>query len=262
VSRKATLLSDIRGPVWKVGNQIVVGLPSNYYVFSALPPNLYSKPTMVCLLNNRDAGEQKLEADYMTNAVNWNADYVITLPSDAMVADLSSWITVQNSSGASFRDAQLQLVAGQVHQARQPVGYGGGVMALQAKAMAPEMQEEGLSEYHLYTIKRPVTLPNKSRKQIAFVRASGIKVQKTYEIRGQQFYFYTPWPTGQPGKEPVQAHLKFKNSEANSLGVPLPAGTVRVYQADSKGRMQFVGEDHISHTPKRRRSESLHRERL
>jgi hypothetical protein len=82
------------------------------------------------------------------------------------------------------------------------------------------------------------------------VRASGIKVQKTYEINGQQSYFYSPYQGGQPTKEPVQAHLKFKNSEANSLGVPLPEGVVRVYQADSQGRMQFVGEDRIAHTPK------------
>jgi hypothetical protein len=251
VSREATLLSDNRGPVWKVGNEIVVGMPSNYYVFSALPPNLYSKPTLVWLLDNRDAGEQKLEADYMTNNVNWSADYVLTLPSEGMTADLNSWVTLINSSGASFRNAQLQLVAGQLHQASQqgprPMAR---MMAMEAKAGAPGISEEGLSEYHLYTIERPVTLPDQSSKQIAFLRASGIKVQKTYEINGQQYYFYSPIPGGQPAKEPVQAHLKFKNSEDNSLGVPLPAGTVRVYQADSRGQLQFVGEDNITHTAK------------
>ena len=252
VSREATLLSDNRGPVWKVNNEIVVGMPSNYYVFSALPPGLYSKPTLVWLLDNKSAGEQKLEADYMTQGVNWNADYVLTLPAEDAAADLSSWVTVSNNSGVNFRNARLQLVAGQVHQAMQgprPMGLGGGV-ALEAKVAAPGVSEEGLSEYHLYTIERPVTLPNKSSKQIAFVRASGIKVQKTYEITGQQFYFYSPYQGGQPAKQPVEAHLKFKNSERNSLGVPLPAGTVRVYQADSNGRLQFVGEDRIAHTPK------------
>jgi len=123
-------------------------------------------------------------------------------------------------------------------------------MAMEAKAAAPGFSEEGLSEYHLYGIERPVTLPDNSSKQIAFVRASGIKVQKTYEITGQQFYFYSPYQGGEPAKQPVEAHLKFKNSESNSLGVPLPAGTVRVYQADSSGRVQFVGEDNIPHTPK------------
>jgi hypothetical protein len=248
---KATLLSDNNGPIWKVGNEIVTGMPADHYIFPSLPSNLYSKPTLVWLLDNRSGGEKKLEADYITKAVNWNADYVLTLPSEAMTADLTSWITVKNSSGIGFRNTQLQLVAGQVHQAAQNImPMAGRVMMMEAKAAAPGISQEGLSEYHLYTIQRPMTLPNDSSKQIAFVRASGIKVQKTYEIAGQQSYFYSPYQGGQSAKQPVQAHLKFKNSEANSLGVPLPEGVVRVYQADSSGQMQFVGEDRISHTPK------------
>jgi hypothetical protein len=251
VSTKATLLADNNGPVWQVGNEIVTGMSADRFVFPALPPGLYSKPTLVWLLENKSAGEQKLEADYMTKAVNWNADYVLTLPGEDAAADLSSWVTVSNSSGVNFRNTRLQLVAGQVHQAVQNImPMAGRMVAMEAKAAAPGVSEEGLSEYHLYTIERPVTLPDNSSKQIAFVRASGIKVQKTYEITGQQFYFYSPYQGGESAKQPVEAHLKFKNSESNSLGVPLPAGTVRVYQADSNGRMQFVGEDSISHTPK------------
>lgn len=256
VTIKATLLSDNGGQVWQVGNEIITGMfPGMFpyqYIFPALPPGLYSKPTLVWLLENKNAGEQKLEADYMTGSVNWNADYVLTLPAEDAVAGLNSWVTVSNSSGVDFRNIRLQLVAGQVHQAVQaprPVGFG-GAMAMEAKTAAPGISEEGLSEYHLYTIERPVTLPNNSSKQIAFVRAGGIKVQKTYEITGQQYYFYSLYMGGEPAKQPVEAHLKFRNSENNSLGVPLPAGTVRVYQADSNGRMQFVGEDRIPHTPK------------
>lgn len=247
---KATLLSDNNGPIWQVGNEIVTGMPADRYVFPALPPGLYSKPTLVWLLENRNAGEQKLEVDYITGSINWNADYVLTLPGEEAVADMSSWVTVSNSSGANFRNTRLQLVAGQVHQAVQAPRPMGRMMAMEAKAAAPGISEEGLSEYHLYTIQRPVTLPNNSSKQIAFVRAGGIKVQKTYEITGQTYYFYSPYMGGEPSKELVEAHLKFKNSENNSLSVPLPAGVVRVYQADSNGRLQFAGEDRISHTPK------------
>lgn len=250
VSMKATLLSDNNGLIWQVGDQIITGMSADHYVFPALPTDLYRKPTLVWLLDNRSAGEQRLETDYMTKSVNWTADYVLTLPAEATVADLNSWITITNNCGIGFDNAQLQLVAGQVHRAIQEVRPMGRMMAMEAKAAAPGMVEEGLSEYHLYTIERPVTLPNKDSKQIAFLHASGIKVQKTYEITGQTSYYYSPFRGGQPGKQPVQAHLKFKNSEANSLGAPLPAGVVRVYQADSKGQLQFVGEDRISHTPK------------
>lgn len=251
VSMKATLLSDNNGPIWQVGDQIMTGIPADHYVFPALPAGLYSKPTLVWLLDNRQAGEQRLEADYMTKSVNWTADYVLTLPAEDAAAELSSWMTITNNSGIGFENAQVQLVAGQLHQAAQaprPM-FRAQAMAVGGVA-APEVEQESLSEYHLYTIGRRVTLPNNDSKQIAFLRAGGIRTEKTYEINGQQFYYYSPYQGGQPGKEPVQAHLKFKNSDANSLGVPLPAGVVRVYQADSKGRLQFAGEDRIAHTPK------------
>lgn len=250
VSMKATLLADNNGPVWQVGNQIITGLSADHYVFPALPANLYSKPTLVWLLDNRYTSEQNLETDYMTKSVNWTADYVLTMPAKAKVADLTSWVTITNNSGASFHNAHLQLVAGQLHRAMQARPSFGAKAMLQADVVAPGIEEEGLSEYHLYTIQRRVTLLNNDSKQLAFMSANDIKTEKTYEITGQPSYYYSPFQGGEPGKEPVQAHLKFKNSEANSLGVPLPAGVVRVYQADSKGQLQFVGEDRIRHTPK------------
>ncbi len=253
VSTKATLLADSGGPVWQIGDQIVTGIPNyaDHYVFPSLPPGLYTKPTLVWLLDNRYAGEQRIEADYITKSVSWTADYVLTLPAEAAVADLNSWVTLTNSSGIGFDNAHLQLVAGQVHQAKQAPRP---MFRMQAMAVggvvAPGISQEPLSEYHLYTIERRVTLPNNRSKQIVFLRAAGIKVEKTYVINGQQNYYYSPFRGGEPAKEPVQAHLKFRNSKANSLGVPLPAGTVRVYQADSQGQLQFVGEDQLAHTPK------------
>lgn len=250
VSMKATLLSDNNGPIWQVGNQIVTGIPTDHYVFPALPPNLYSKPTLVWLLDNHYTGQQELEADYMTKAVRWTTDYVLALPAEANTADVSSWVTITNNSGISFHNAHLQLVAGQIHRATEGRGTIGRMVAMKAAAMAPGVEQEGLSEYHLYTIQRRVTLPNNDSKQLAFMSAKGIKIQKTFEINGQPSFYYSPYRGGQPANEPVQAHIKFKNSTANSLGIPLPAGVVRVYQTDSAGQLQFVGEDHISHTPK------------
>lgn len=250
VTMKATLLSDNNGPIWQVGNQIITGIPTNHYVFPALPHNLYSKPTLVWLLDNHYTGEQKLETDYMTKSVNWTADYVLTLPPEPSAARLTSWVTVTNNSGISFHNAQLQLVAGQVHRAPQTQGMGGSVVSMKAAAMAPGIEQQGLAEFHLYTIQRRITLPNNDSKQLAFISAKNIKVQKTYEINGQPAFYYGPYQNGHPGNEPVQVHIKFKNSAANSLGVPLPAGIVRVYKANSAGQLEFVGEDQISHTPK------------
>ena len=251
VPMKAELLADNDGPVWKVGNEIITGMGADRYVFPDLPENLYSKPTLVWLLDNRREGEQTVEASYLTNQVNWNADYVLTVHSDQKSADLNGWVTVVNQSGASFRNAQLQLVAGELN--RVTPNRGRMEYAMAAKAMPappPQFEQEAISEYHLYTLQRPTTIRENETKQISLLAAPGAAIDKVFEVDGQSYYYQNAQTPGQPIKEPVKVYIKFKNSQENSLGVPLPAGTVRVYQGDSKGRVQFIGEDRIDHTPK------------
>jgi hypothetical protein len=248
---QAVLLADNEGPVWKVGNQIITGMGADRYVFPDLPENLYSKPTLVWLLDNRKAGEQTVEASYLTNQVNWNADYVLTVHSDQKAADLNGWVTVVNQSGTSFRNAQLQLVAGELNRVMPSAMPMARMMEMKAAPAAPPpFQQEALSEYHLYTLQRPTNIQNNETKQISLLAAAGAAIEKVFEVDGQAYYYQNPQSPGQPTKEPVKVLIKFKNAEANSLGVPLPAGTVRVYQGDSKGRVQFIGEDRIDHTPK------------
>ncbi len=250
-SVKATLLADNQGPVWKVGNEIITGMGADRLVFPDLPQNLYSKPTLIWLLDNRQAGEQSLEASYLTGEMNWNADYVLTVGQDQKAADLNGWVTVNNHSGTAFKNAQLQLVAGAVHRAQPPApaALEGGMRA--AKAVnAAQFAQEAISEYHLYTLERRTTLQDNETKQISLLSSTGVHIEKHFEVNGQYYYYRSAQNPGAPFKDPVQVHLKFKNSEANSLGQPLPAGTVRVYQGDSKGRVQFIGEDTIDHTPK------------
>ncbi len=248
---KATLLAYNEGPVWKVGNEIITGMGADRYVFPDLPENLYSKPTLVWLLDNRKAGEQTVEASYLTNSVNWNADYVLTIGADQKAADLNGWVTIVNGSGTAFHNAQLQLVAGELNRVRPAVSGMVRMEALKAAAPPPpQFAEEALSEYHLYTLERRTTLQQNETKQISLLASAGVRVEKDFVVDGQEYYYHNAQRPGQPIKEPVKVFIKFKNDEANSLGVPLPAGTVRVYQGDSKGRVQFIGEDRINHTPK------------
>jgi len=251
VPMKAVLLADNEGPVWKVGNEIITGMGADRYVFPDLPENLYSKPTLVWLLDNRQAGEQTVEASYLTNQVNWNADYVLTVHSDQKVADLNGWVTVVNQSGTSFRNAQLQLVAGELNRVARPEATVMREMVMKAgNVPAPQFAQEAISEYHLYTLERRTNIQDNETKQISLLAAAGAKIEKVFEVDGQSYYYMNAQSPGQPTKEPVKVFIKFKNAEENSLGVPLPAGTVRVYQGDSKGRVQFIGEDRIDHTPK------------
>ncbi len=248
---KATLLAYNEGPVWKVGNEIITGMGADRYVFPDLPENLYSKPTLVWLLENRRAGEQTVEASYLTNEMNWNADYVLTVGTEQKAADLNGWVTITNHSGAAYKNAQLQLVAGELHRVYEAGGTLGGLREMKAADQAaPQFAQEALAEYHLYTLERRTILNNNETKQISLLSSSGIRIEKVFEVDGQQFYYHNAQRPGQPFKDPVQVRIKFKNAEANALGMPLPAGTVRVYQGDSKGRVQFIGEDHIDHTPK------------
>jgi len=117
-------------------------------------------------------------------------------------------------------------------------------------APAPQFVQEPISEYHLYTLERRTNIQDNETKQISLLDATGLSFDKIFEVDGQQYYYHNAQRPGEPIKEPVQVHIKFKNSQENSLGIPLPAGTVRVYQGDSKGRVQFIGEDRIGHTPK------------
>jgi len=249
---KATLLALNEAPVWKVGNEIITGMGADRYVFPDLPENLYSKPTLVWLLDNSRAGEQTVEASYLTNQVNWNADYVLTIRSDEKAADLNGWVTVINNSGTAFRNAQLQLVAGEVHRVSEAKAAAPRPMAMRAAAqgVAGGFVQEPISEYHLYTLERRTNIQDNETKQISLLDAPGLSFDKIFEVDGQQYYYHAAQRPGEPIKEPVQVHIKFKNSQENSLGIPLPAGTVRVYQGDSKGRLQFIGEDRIGHTPK------------
>jgi hypothetical protein len=244
------LLADNEGPVWKVGNQIITGMGADRYVFPDLPENLYSKPTLVWLLDNQHAGEQTVEASYLAGEINWSADYVLTIGPEQKAADLNGWVTLVNNSGTAYHNALLQLVAGELHRVYNAPSAPQPMMALKAREAPAPFAQEALSEYHLYTLSRRTTIQNNESKQISLLSATGVPFKKIFEVDGQEFYYHNYQRPGYPLKDPVQVRIQFKNSEAGSLGMPLPAGTVRVYQGDSKGRVQFIGEDHIDHTPK------------
>jgi hypothetical protein len=251
VETKAVLLANNNGPVWKIGNEIVTGMAVDSYRFPDLPENLYSRPTLVWMLENRGGESQRVEASYLTSNMNWNADYVLTVGRDEKTADLDGWVTLVNNSGVAYSNAKLQLVAGQLNRVEPPMATRAmNGIAMEAKAAPPQFGQEAFSEYHLYTLGRRTSIQNNESKQISLLSGSGVPVEKYLLVQGQQYWFRNPQGIGNPISQPVKVLYRFKNDEKSSLGMPLPAGTVRVYQADSKGGIQFVGEDRIDHTPK------------
>ena len=249
---KATLLSLNGAPVWRIGNEIVTGLSYESIRFPELPENLYERPTLLWTVQNSGARRHTVEASYLTSNLSWSADYVLNVGEDETSGDLDGWVTLVNRSGTAFKNAQLQLVAGDLNRVMaQARGVFGGVTENMAKsAAAPAFQQEAFSEYHLYTLGRRTSVLDQESKQISLLNASRFPLQKVYVVNGQSYYYRTAAQPGAPVKDPVQVFYKFKNEDKAGLGMPLPAGTIRVYQADSRGSSLFVGEDHIDHTPK------------
>jgi hypothetical protein len=248
---KALLLSYNTGPVWKIGNEIVTGLNADHIRFPQLPETLYSRPTLIWTVQNDGAARHRVEASYLARSLAWSSDYVMTVGRDDKAADLNGWVTLTNNSGTAFKNAKLQLVAGDLNRVRQQLGRLADMAAPAAVARAEErMAQESFSDYHLYSVGRKTSINNSQTKQVSMFEGTGVPVTKRYVVEGQNHYYHNQLHPGSPIKDSVQVFYQFKNEQQAGLGIPMPAGVLRVYQQDSKGGTHFVGEDRIMHTPK------------
>jgi hypothetical protein len=243
------------------GEVLTIGSWSNVE-FPSLPGGLITQPTLVWLIDAKQGGVHQTEVAYQTRGMTWWADYNVTLRGDhdACTMDLAAWVTVVNQSGGSFPGAQLKLVAGEVNrapEAPQPAMMMAKAMRAPAEADASGFQESALFEYHLYTLGRRTDLPDQSTKQLElFPAAVGVGCKRHLVFTGSPL----PWRQwsspisdqgyGATSEGTVGAFLEFDNKPANRLGMPLPAGRVRVNQASINGALEFIGEDLIEHTPR------------
>lgn len=248
---KARLLSYNSAPVWQIGDEIVTGMHADHIRFPELPESLFSRPTLIWTVQNDGAEKHQVEASYLAGKLAWSADYVLTVARDDKSAGVDGWVTLTNNSGTAFRNAKLQLVAGDLNRVRQELKRAIAERADSANftAAAP-MAQEAFSEYHLYTLDRKTTINNSQTKQVSMLAGTGVPVQKRYVVEGNHYYYRNRQHPGSPIKDQVEVYYQFKNAEKGGLGIPMPAGVVRVYQEDSKGGVHFVGEDRINHTPK------------
>lgn len=246
----AQVLAANEGVVLKVGKHIETGLPGRI-VYPDVPDNLRDRPTLVMSLNNAGVPQQEVELSYLTGGLAWRADYAAELNAADDSLDLSGWVTLTNTSGASYTHAKLQLVAGDVNQVQNQMQYAsrGHVVTAMAAQADVRMAEESLMEYHLYTLDHLTSIAENQTKQVALLSASGVPVKKELVLHGADYYYQSSYgDLGQKMK--VSAFVEFDNKESARLGLPLPKGVIRVYKKDSAGNAQFVGEDNIDHTPK------------
>ncbi len=245
--------------------KIVLNPPGTIEVLE-MPEGLISKPTLMWELETQNEGACDLELAYLTNAITWSADYVLTLNADDTKADLNGWVTINNRCGAAFNDAVLKLVAGDVHRVERPGGPPMESGALKDKMDEKKLgfAEQQLFEYHLYTLQRPATIRNNEIKQIALLSASGVSVKKQLIFEGQGGLWRSYGAGFRPGEgyatdpnSKVNVVVELQNSEKNKLGMPLPKGRIRVYKRDGSGQVQMIGEDEIDHTRAKKKSDFM-----
>jgi hypothetical protein len=247
---EATLLST-NGPVFDINGQIHMG-HHGQVVLPSLPENLVSKPTLMWFLRNAATAPQRVEASYLTGGITWKADYVVVLNAADDRADLTGWVTIDNKSGATYREAALKLVAGDVNRARDDRTRQAMEMAAKAAVAPPgsrDFASESFFEYHLYTLDGRTTIKDNQTKQLTLMAAAGVPVRKELAFFGTRDYYRTQYGTPMSNQK-VSVFVELANTKANSLGIPLPKGRMRVYKADQAGSQQLVGEDWIDHTPK------------
>jgi hypothetical protein len=206
----------------------------------SLPGGLVVRPTLVWNVLSDREGEERAEISYLTNQINWHAEYVAVVNASDTRLEMDGWVSLDNRSGASYENAKLKLVAGDVRRVQPPpVAYrlAEDQMA-RAGAPAPEFEERGFFEYHIYVLDTPATVADRETKQLALFPSAEAGVKKILTYDGRR----------DPTKVAVQ--LEFENSRDNGLGMALPAGTVRVFKEDDDGALEFAGEDRIDHTPR------------
>lgn len=260
-----TLLSTSGGLVLKRDDGSIQTLPHNAGVrLPELPGGLITRPTLVWDIHSNRAGNHATRVSYQTTGITWWADYNLTYQeganANACKLDVGAWVSIINKSGAGYSDAKLKLVAGDVHRA-QPAGRaypaGRAQRALAMEDRAKGFEEKEFFEYHLYTLGRPATIPNNSTKQIElFESASRVPAKKRLVYYGADLQGYYGAPMmdrefGPASNTKVDVWLTLRNDKTSGMGMPLPAGRIRVSQQDkADGSLEFVGEDKIDHTPK------------
>lgn len=254
-----TLLSVSDGITLLSNGRILIN-PAGELSLQKLPEGLILKPTLSWLMDSSVAGSQSAEIDYLTAGIGWSADYVLVLAKDGASLGLTGWVTINNRSGATYRDAALKLVAGTVHRAEPDRAQEDRMMRknVMYAAAAPQFEEKAFFEYHLYTLARPATIRDNETKQIEFIRAARVAARTVYlfdPLAQFRVSSYQPWMRtdrsfGSQSSKKVLVALEFKNAASAGLGMPLPKGRMRAYREDNDGALQFVGEDRIDHTPK------------
>jgi len=227
------LLSAFSGQIVlekKEGGLVMLPNLSRYRLsVGELPEGLITKPTLLWIVNSNSSGKQDVEISYQTGGMNWHAEYVAVLNENDTELDLNSWVSVENTSGTTYKNAKLKLVAGDVNLVKDMfIQKGRQEMydMVNKSVSEPQFQEKEFFEYHIYDLQRPTTISNNETKQISLFEAADVKAVKKYFYRSSSSYGYNnPTTTGK-----VSVVVEFENKESNNMGMQIKKGKVRMYK--------------------------------
>jgi hypothetical protein len=248
-------------PIIEVDGKLRFSLPGQP-LFPALGDDSILQPTLNWIIGSDRDAHVDAELAYVSEGMTWSADYNMISSAGRGDVDLIGWASMRNNSGRTFENARIKLMAGDVNKVkpqdtarfRMGGGLGGGFISNDRP-----VTEKTFDEYHLYTLERPATLHDKETKQVEMIRATGVMSQQIYVYDGfkPDPNQYRGWNAemirenaayGALSNDKVWVMRECTNSEANRLGMPLPAGRVRFYRRDEDGQLEFTGEDNIPHT--------------
>jgi hypothetical protein len=247
---QAQVLATNGGVVLKIGDHIEVlrddGLPARV-IFGKVPENLRAQPTLSITITSRQAGTRQATLSYLTPGLGWRADYVALYDERDSKIDVQGWVTLTNSSGATYADAQTLLVAG------APTvldGNGNPIVNYRQRPQRASLAQPGtesgtrerLGDYYLYPLAERTTIANMQTKQVSFLDVHGVPAVHGYEYRNG-------WLGTVDRAQSAQTVYSFSTSAHAGLGDQLPAGVLRFYMKDQHGDPQFIGESKIDHTP-------------
>lgn len=248
---EATLLSNAGEPIYEVNGEVRIGL-SGVRILPEIPAGMALKPSLNIAVQNQAAEAHDLELTYISYGLSWSAHYVLSLEGDTENASLSCWVSLVNQLQTSFDKAKLRLVAGSVNQTPPQAPSPRFMMKAVAYETAADsgagFSESNAFEYHVYDYAKPVSLEKLEKKQVEFIPSRAVKIKKEYEFSSQDNNYYYQRYSGPEDEKSVDVYITLKNDNASGLGLPLPAGTVRLYQSSADSNTLFLGEDRMAHT--------------
>ena len=254
---RAKIISISGGLIFEIDGHFETDLAGRRIIYDQLPEGVYS-PTLRFDIDSTQAFQTPLSLSYLSSGLSWTADYIARLNPTLDSMQLRGLASLQNDSGIDFPDAKISLIAGSVNQVYAPVLNRREMAMMAADTSAAPTAPMAVADLQRYELPGRISLGNNSLWQVPLFEVTEVPVKRHYRLAAEPHIYYSKDAPEQRLK--VDSYIDFENLSDHHLGIPLPAGTVRLYVGaggiEAKGvedqnqtvELSFIGEDRIAHT--------------